>query len=38
VWPIGGVAVLGAVVSAVVIVNSKRTYTFVACPAGMMCN
>lgn len=38
VWPIGGVAVLGAVVSAVVIVNSKRPYTFVACPMGMVCN
>jgi hypothetical protein len=37
VWPIGGLAVVGGVVSAVLIASSNRSYRFVACPAGMVC-
>jgi hypothetical protein len=37
VWPIGGLAVVGGVVSAVLIANANRSYRFVACPAGMSC-
>ncbi len=37
VWPIGGLAVVGGVVSAVLIANANRQYRFVACPAGMVC-
>jgi hypothetical protein len=38
VWPIGGLAIAGGVVSAVLIANANRDYRFVACPAGMMCH
>jgi hypothetical protein len=38
VWPIGGVALVGGVVSAVLIANANREYRFVACPAGMVCH
>ena len=37
VWPIGGLALAGGVVSAVFIANANRDYRFVACPAGMVC-
>jgi hypothetical protein len=38
VWPIGGLAIAGGIVSAVFIANSNRDYRFVACPAGMVCH
>jgi hypothetical protein len=38
VWPIGGLAVAGGVISAVVVVNASRPYRFVACPAGTSCH
>jgi hypothetical protein len=40
VWPIGGAAVIGVVVSAAVIANSKRQDVFIAatCPPGMVCH
>jgi hypothetical protein len=38
VWPIGGLAVTGGVVSAVLIANANREFRFVACPAGMTCH
>jgi hypothetical protein len=38
VWPIGGLAIAGGIVSAVLIANSNRDYRFVACPAGMVCH
>lgn len=37
VWPIAGVALAGAAVSAGFLINENRNYTFVACPAGMVC-
>lgn len=37
VWPIGGLAVVGGVLSAVLIANANRSYRFIACPAGMVC-
>ena len=38
VWPIAGAAVIGTVVSTALIVNANRGYTFVSCPAGMVCH
>jgi hypothetical protein len=37
VWPIAGAAVVGGVVSTAFLVNARRDYSFVACPAGMTC-
>jgi hypothetical protein len=38
VWPIGGLALAGAAVSAGFLINASRSYRFVACPAGMVCH
>ena len=37
VWPIAGAALVGGVVSTAFLVNARRDYAYVPCPAGMTC-
>ena len=38
VWPVAGAALVGAAVSTGLIINSRRSYTFVSCQPGTVCH